>query len=147
MRLDDCAFGGIERTESGIDLSGRPTLDAWLKEYDAIEQDYCDSLSEYGVRFPRYGSHFHEVDRLRNLLKKEGALFLNGGSSISWGFLSDACKVCVGGIGSKTFFLNLKCPHNCYYCLIQTRKIILTTVVTMLHGVRSLRILGKDVKG
>lgn len=41
---------------------------------------------------------------------------MNGGASVSTGFLSSACAACVGGCGSRTFYINLRCNRNCYFC-------------------------------
>lgn len=116
MRSEGYESRGGECANGAAGCTGRPTLDAWLNEYAEIEREYRDSLAACGVRFAPYGSHTRRVNLLKNRLKDKGARFLNGGSSISWGFISDACKACVGGTGSKTFYINLKCPHACYYC-------------------------------
>ena len=94
----------------------RPTLRAWLDEYASIERECEEAFEAQGVSFAPYGSHSESVLKLKETLRDRGACFLNGGASISTGFLSSACQVCVGDRGSRTFYINLRCNRGCYFC-------------------------------
>ena len=97
-------------------IAARPTLAAWLAEYDAIEREYIASIEATGARFAERGAHAEENARLRDRLRDQGAVFLHGGSSIHHGFFSSACAACVGDAGSRTFFISLRCNRDCYFC-------------------------------
>ena len=97
-------------------IAQRPTLKAWLSEYDAIECEYLDELAAHGISFAERDAHVAAVNELHHRLRKAGARFLNGGASVSTGFLSSACAACVGECGSRTFFISLRCNHDCYFC-------------------------------
>ncbi|HIY84652.1 radical SAM protein [Rubneribacter sp.] len=96
--------------------TGRPTLDAWLAEYRAIEEEFVCARESEGVAFEPYGVGLTRVVDLRRMLRERGARFMNGGASISSGFLSSACEACVGDCGSRTFYINLRCNRDCYFC-------------------------------
>ena len=97
-------------------IASRPTLAAWLREYRAIEDEFVAQLAEGGIGFaPRDAARTAER-AARERLRRRGARFMNGEASISCGFVSSACEACVGGQGSKTFFISLACPRNCYFC-------------------------------
>lgn len=100
----------------------RPTLHAWLHEYDKIEQEFIASLRAAGVKVePDNQENTQHIADLKKRLRSEGALFLNGGQSISHGFISSACRSCVGDDGSRTFYINLRCNKNCFYCFNQNQ--------------------------
>lgn len=94
----------------------RPTLAAWLVEYDAIEREYLSALEATGIVFAPRGEGAERVRDLRKRLHERGARFMNGGASVSTGFLSSACAACVGDCGSRTFYINLRCTRDCYFC-------------------------------
>lgn len=102
--------------------TGRPTLDQWLNEYAAIEQEWICALEQHGIEFEPRNAHATEVAALKERLREQGARFLNGGASISVGPISSACEACVGDQGSKTFFLSLACNRNCYFCFNQNQE-------------------------
>lgn len=97
-------------------LKARPTLQAWIDEYAAIEREYRDALQNRGVEFA--AEHASEVAarEMRERLRAKGALFRNAGASVSTGALSSACLACSDGLGSKTFVLSLACNRSCYFC-------------------------------
>lgn len=97
-------------------IEERPTLQAWFGEYAAIEQEYLDALAAHGIAFAPRGAHTGAVADLRDRLHERGVRFLNGDASVSTGFLSSACAACVGDCGSRTFFISLRCNHDCYFC-------------------------------
>lgn len=97
-------------------VSARPTLRAWLDEYRAIERDYVNAFADQGVSFAAPDAARARSAELRETLRRRGARFMNGGSSVSTGFLSSACAACVGDVGSATFYINLRCPRDCYFC-------------------------------
>lgn len=97
-------------------IAERPTLRAWLDEYAAIEQECVEAFASQGVSFAPRGSHEDAVFELRRRAFEQGARFLNGGASVSHGFLSSACRACVGDRGSRTFYLNLRCNRDCFFC-------------------------------
>lgn len=97
-------------------LDERPTLRAWIGEYAEIEREYEAALRDWGVEFGRAGEGNDEVRRAKERVRAKGALFRNGGASISTGALSSACRACSDGLGSKTFVLSLRCNRNCYFC-------------------------------
>ena len=94
----------------------RPTLQAWLDEYDSIERECREAFEARGVSFAPYGSCAEKTCELKETLRNRGARFLNGGASVSTGFLSSACRACVGDCGSRTFYINLRCNRGCYFC-------------------------------
>lgn len=97
-------------------LADRPTLRAWLDEYEGIAAEYLNSLTEMGIALAPRGSEASRTAAARKRLASRGARFKNAGASISAGFLSSACDVCVGGRGSRTFYHSLRCSRNCWYC-------------------------------
>lgn len=96
-------------------VEARPSLAAWLEEYAAIEEDFIAAHKAGGVTFAARGAHARD-EALVERLRERGVRFKNGGASISTGFLSSACDVCVGGCGSRTFFFSLRCNRDCYFC-------------------------------
>ncbi|MCI8424432.1 MAG: radical SAM protein [Adlercreutzia sp.] len=89
-----------------------------MAEYEAIEREYVESLEMQGIAFgERAGADASARRRARvSALVKKGVRSLNGGASLSCGFLSSACRACVGDCGSRTFYINLKCHRGCYFC-------------------------------
>ena len=98
------------------ELALRPTLAAWLAEYDEIENDYIQRLCALGIEFAKPHTCDAQVARLRAELASGGARVRNAGASICSGALSSACVACTGDCGSKTFFLSLACNRSCYFC-------------------------------
>lgn len=97
-------------------IAARPTLAAWLSEYDAIQQEYIDSLAGFGVDFAPRDADLPQRQALLKQLRSQGARFRNGGASISTGPLSSACVACADDPGSRTFYLSLACNRDCYFC-------------------------------
>lgn len=97
-------------------IAARPTLAAWLSEYDAIQQEYIDSLAGFGVDFAPRDADLPQRRELLEKLRSQGARFRNGGASISTGPLSSACVACADDPGSRTFYLSLACNRDCYFC-------------------------------
>lgn len=97
-------------------IAARPTLAAWLSEYDAIQQEYIDSLAGFGVDFSPRDADLPQRRELLEKLRSQGARFRNGGASISTGPLSSACVACADDPGSRTFYLSLACNRDCYFC-------------------------------
>lgn len=97
-------------------IAARPTLAAWLSEYDAIQQEYIDSLAGFGVDFAPRDADLPQRRELLEKLRSRGARFRNGGASISAGPLSSACVACADDPGSRTFYLSLACNRDCYFC-------------------------------
>lgn len=98
------------------DAERRPTLAAWIDEYAAIEDEFVGAFEAQGVRFEPRDEERARARELRAALRARGARFLNGDASVSTGFLSSACAACVGDCGSRTFYLNLRCNRDCYFC-------------------------------
>ncbi|MEC4176809.1 radical SAM protein [Adlercreutzia sp. R7] len=94
----------------------RPTLAAWLAEYEAIAADYVESLRAAGIDFAPKHVDAAERAALKERLARKGARFRNGDASISTGPLSTACEACATDDGSRTFYLSLACNRNCYFC-------------------------------
>lgn len=97
-------------------ITARPTLAAWLSEYDAIQREYIDSLAGFGVDFASRDADLPQRQALLKQLRSQGARFRNGGASISTGPLSSACVACADDPGSRTFYLSLACNRDCYFC-------------------------------
>lgn len=97
-------------------IAVRPTLAAWLSEYDAIQREYIDSLAGFGVDFASRDADLPQRQALLKQLRSQGARFRNGGASISTGPLSSACVACADDPGSRTFYLSLACNRDCYFC-------------------------------
>lgn len=97
-------------------LAARPTLAAWLAEYDAVGRDYVGQLRDWGISFAAEGACAAAERDVRERLRAKGALFRNGGASVVAGALSSACVACTGGLGSKTFTLSTACNRSCYFC-------------------------------
>lgn len=100
----------------GANIAPRPTLDAWLAEYEAIEADYLGGLRKRGIDLAAPRALDAEISHARERLAVAGACVRNGGASICAGNLSSACVACTGDCGSKTFFLSLACNRDCYFC-------------------------------
>ncbi|MCD8317130.1 MAG: radical SAM protein [Eggerthellaceae bacterium] len=97
-------------------IDARPTLKEWLGVYEDIEDDFVGQFESQGVIFEKRDEKRIHDHALREKLKAAGARFLNDGASISTGFISSACEACVGDCASRTFYLNLVCNKNCYFC-------------------------------
>lgn len=100
----------------GNALALRPTLAAWLAEYDEIENDYIQRLRDLGIEFAKPHACDARAAQLRAELAAGGACMRNAGASVCSGALSSACVACTGDCGSKTFFLSLACNRSCYFC-------------------------------
>lgn len=96
--------------------STRPTLAAWLAEYEAIEADWLASLRSVGIDLAPRDDDAAARAAARERLCQKGATFRNGGASIVAGPLSPACAACATDFGSQTFYLSLACNRNCYFC-------------------------------
>lgn len=94
----------------------RPTLAAWLAEYEAIGADYVSSLRAAGIDLAREDADAEERSACKERLMRKGARYRNGDASISVGPLSSACEACADDEGSRTFYLSLACNRNCYFC-------------------------------
>ena len=68
-------------------LALRPTLAAWLAEYDEIENDYIQRLRALGIEFAKPHTRDAQVARLRAELVSGGARVRNAGASICSGAL------------------------------------------------------------
>lgn len=97
-------------------VAKRPTLAAWLAEYDAIGQEYVDGLAGFGIDFAPRNQDTAARQAVLQRLREKGARFRNGGASISCGPLSSACVACADDNGSRTFYLSLSCNRDCYFC-------------------------------
>lgn len=97
-------------------LNARPTLAAWLAEYEAIGRDYVGRLRSLGIDFAEEGACAEAERGVRERLRAKGAAFRNGGASVVSGALSSACVACTGGCGSKTFTFSTACNRSCYFC-------------------------------
>ena len=76
--------------------TGRPTLDYWLGEYAAIAEEFVDGLQADGIGFapPMTAAQRELRAATMERLAAKGARFMNGGASVSTGFLSSACRAC-----------------------------------------------------
>lgn len=110
--MQDTAAGSSVKDAIAV----RPTLAAWLSEYDAIQREYIDSLAGFGVDFASRDADLPQRQALLKQLRSQGARFRNGGASISTGPLSSACVACADDPGSRTFYLSLACNRDCYFC-------------------------------
>lgn len=110
--MQDTAAGSSVQAAIAV----RPTLAAWLSEYDAIQREYIDSLAGFGVDFASRDADLPQRQALLKQLRSRGARFRNGGASISTGPLSSACVACADDPGSRTFYLSLACNRDCYFC-------------------------------
>lgn len=97
-------------------MNERPTLAAWLAEYEAIGRDYVGRLRRLGIDFAEEGACAEAERDVRERLRAKGAVLRNGGASVVSGALSSACVACTGGCGSKTFTLSTACNRSCYFC-------------------------------
>ncbi len=97
-------------------LQTRPTLAAWLEDYEAISQEYVAALEAYGIDFAPYNDDYSARQTVKERLRHKGARFRNGDASISVGPLSSACAACATDAGSKTFYYALACNRSCYFC-------------------------------
>ncbi|MGN0077824.1 MAG: 4Fe-4S cluster-binding domain-containing protein, partial [Coriobacteriales bacterium] len=100
------------REKAAID----PALREWLEVYDGIYRDYLRTLEDEGAELGAPHACAQANRELRERLRSKGALFRNGGASVSCGGISTACEACTGGAGSRTFYFSLKCHRNCYFC-------------------------------
>ena len=102
--------------EVGSRVPARPTMDAWVGEYEGIYGDYLAGLARAGFPLSQKTSDLASA-QAKSRLHERGALLRNGGASVSTGFLSSACVACSGSRCSKTLSISLKCHRSCYYCL------------------------------
>ena len=91
-------------------------LRAALTDYDVVRERYLDALRAKGVVFAESGAGRDERRWLRSELEARGVTVRNGGASLSWGWLSEACEACTGPMGSETFSTTLACHRDCYFC-------------------------------
>lgn len=89
-------------------LALRPTLAAWLAEYDEIENDYIQRLRALGIEFAKPHTCDAQVARLRAELASGGARVRNAGASIcSARFRVRALLVRATAVLKRSFFRSL----------------------------------------
>lgn len=102
--------------QPGDNAAIEPSLRQWLGVYDDIYLDYLRALEGEGVELGTPNAGEQANRELRERLRSKGALFRNGGASVSAGGISTACEACTGGAGSRTFYFSLRCHRSCFFC-------------------------------
>ena len=86
----------------------------YARAFDQVESDYERAVAAFGVPFEAMES----CPRLR---RAETAAACschceNGEGSLWRGWISPACLACRTGERTATFFIDLRCTRNCYFC-------------------------------
>lgn len=94
--------------EGCVDLKG------YAQAFDEAERDFEAAVEEYGVPFER--DETSPRDARERVAGSCGCHCENGASSLWQGWISPACLACRTGEETATFFVDLKCVKNCYFC-------------------------------
>lgn len=97
-------------------MTANPVLEAWINEYDAIEQEFMNAVRAEGAVFGERDAWREHTNALVEECLEQGALMRNANASITSGPISEACIACSTSLGSRTFTFSLKCHRNCYFC-------------------------------
>lgn len=96
-----------------------PDFRTYARIYDAIERDFLESVSSFGLDY----AESRDADVLHGQLGKRidelaarGAQVENDRKSIHLNWISPACLTCRQGVGTETFLTSTQCPRNCYFC-------------------------------
>lgn len=83
--------------------------------YVQIYDDFMDQIRSTGIAIEKEDGR-EETQRKIEGLRRRGAVVRNDAKSLYINRISPACLACQQGIGSKTFFISLRCNRHCFFC-------------------------------
>lgn len=89
-------------------------LREYAQAFDEAEQDFEAAVEEYGVPFEH--AETCNRDARGRTAESCGCRCENGASSLWRNWISPACLACRTGEETATFFVDLRCTKNCYFC-------------------------------
>ncbi|MDX9990823.1 MAG: radical SAM protein [Anaerolineales bacterium] len=105
----------IEINESTLASIRNPELRSQAGQYVQIYQDFMDQVRQMGLDVEALDDSQQVAQRLSDLGKR-GAIVRNDAKSVYTQRISGGCLACQRGIGSRTFFISLKCHRDCFFC-------------------------------
>ncbi len=89
-------------------------FDEYVSAFQEVERDFENSVAEFGLEFEPQES---SVRSNRNMIAQKTHFHLENNDSSLWSnWLSPACMACRTGEKTATFFVDLRCTKNCYFC-------------------------------
>ena len=89
-------------------------LRGYARAFDEVERDFEATVEGFGVPFEDVESQ-DRVERERTAARC-GCRCENGATSLVHAWLSPACVACRTGECTATFFVDLRCTRDCYFC-------------------------------
>ena len=89
-------------------------LREYAQAFDEVEREFEQSVATFGVPFEA-GESSPRAARARTA-RACGVRCENGDASLWRGWISPACLACRTGERTATFFVDLRCTRQCYFC-------------------------------
>ena len=86
----------------------------YARAFDQVERDYEHAVAAFGVPFE--ASESCPRSRRAEVAAACSCHCENGEGSLWRGWISPACLACRKGERTATFFIDLRCTRNCYFC-------------------------------
>lgn len=86
----------------------------YARAFDQVERDYEHAVAAFGVPFE--ASESCSRSRRAEVAAACSCHCENGEGSLWRGWISPACLACRKGERTATFFIDLRCTRNCYFC-------------------------------
>lgn len=86
----------------------------YARAFDQVERDYEHAVAAFGVPFE--ASESCPRSRRAEVATACSCHCENGEGSLWRGWISPACLACRKGERTATFFIDLRCTRNCYFC-------------------------------
>ena len=86
----------------------------YVSAFQEVERDFENSVAEFGLEFESQES---SVRSERNRVAQKTCFHLENNETSLWSnWISPACIACRTGERTATFFVDLRCTKNCYFC-------------------------------
>lgn len=89
-------------------------LTEYARAFDEVERDFETAVEAWGLSFE--DSESSPRGRRRLCADACGCRCENGGASLVSGWVSPACLACRTGEETVTFYVDLRCTRDCYFC-------------------------------
>lgn len=89
-------------------------FDEYVSAFQKVEHDFENSVTEFGLEFESYESSARK--HRCEIAQKTGFHLENNNASLWTEWISPACLACRTGEKTATFFVDLRCTKNCYFC-------------------------------
>lgn len=86
----------------------------YAEAFSEAERDFEESVESFGLPFERVESS--PRCKRAETARRCGCACENAGAALRRGWISPACLACRTGERTATFFVDLRCTRNCYFC-------------------------------